>query len=223
LSAALSPLVAFFLLGGIRYCTGEAVLVGSGLPMEEAYNIDPDLRCSWVSAGCLVSGNEWMQQDPNNAAVKMMIALFGPQPGSYTGPYPTRTDAAKALDSGEPLDLGQLAADRVVLKSQSVTLAAGKGPAMLRGTEFEYKLLYQASGKTFPTEEARSLDRFGPITGTLWRGQCLIVRVPTSESSALAPMPQSAVTVIIDAKTGKPFACYVEGEVPRSLTLGTIR
>jgi hypothetical protein len=137
----LSPFLVvpiFCFAGGIvGYARGEARLRAAGLPGPEFHNLDRDLRCYRSTSGCLVDGSEAFTHGPNNAAVRLMIRLFGPMLGAYLGPYPTReeawalADAAPARVPASRLDpaLQELARDRkgdwavVDLQGQATVLA----------------------------------------------------------------------------------------------------
>ena len=74
--ASTSPFTIFTVIGVLSYALGGASLEGMGLMREP--NVDPDTRLQYTTGGCMVDGNEWMWQLPNNLAVISMVNLFGP-------------------------------------------------------------------------------------------------------------------------------------------------
>ena len=86
-----------FTWGVVDYGRGTAVCRGFGLTGQEYSNLSPRLRCYRRSKGCTGNGQEFFTQEAYNIAVTKLIGLFGPMTGSYTGPYPTRASAYRAL------------------------------------------------------------------------------------------------------------------------------
>ena len=181
----------------IDYWNGTATLQYSGLPGPEFYNLDPELRCGRTTSGCLVDGSEDFTQIPNNAAVAMLVRLFGPQRGTYTGPYPTREQAFAALTVGTPVAPTDLASDVVPVAGVRINLATGVGQALFRGTKYQVLAVD-------PTLEASIVKEIGPITASLYQQQSLLLRIPGGEGSLQI--------ALIDRSSGRPFAGYVQGE-----------
>lgn len=98
---ALSPFVlvpvVFFGWGVLSYAAGRASLMTYGMPGPEFDNLDRESRCYWSTSGCVVDGSEPFRHAPNNAAVRMMIAMFGPMSGMYRGAYPTKVEVVALL------------------------------------------------------------------------------------------------------------------------------
>lgn len=98
---ALSPLVALPVLSVLGasagYWSGTAVLKGSGLPGISYRNLDPVIRCSRQSSGCMVDGSEILTHSPHNLALRVWGALCGPMPRSYRGPLPSEEEALALL------------------------------------------------------------------------------------------------------------------------------
>jgi hypothetical protein len=86
-----------FASGVLGYVTGTGRLEYMGMPSAEFYNLDPVTRAHKSTGGCVVMGTEFLTQDPNNAAIEGLSKLFGPMPGSYRGPYPTREESLALL------------------------------------------------------------------------------------------------------------------------------
>jgi len=97
LSLLLTPLVALPLINVLfatgTYWGGTAELRGVGLPGPNYRSLDPVVRCSRRSSGCLVDGSEVLTQTPHNLALRAWGALCGPMPGAYDGPLPTLEEA----------------------------------------------------------------------------------------------------------------------------------
>lgn len=134
-----------------------------------------------------------------------MIRLFGPMPGTYTGPYPTESEARAALSNAEALDVAALAQDRAALASGTIRLDAAVGEGLLMTTRWWFIL-------DSPDELAGLEEVCGPVTATTCQG-CLVLRIPTEFPEPDASLA-SAVIVLIDPAVGRPFGYYGEG--PRS-------
>lgn len=199
----LSPFVASFLIACGQFASGTARLQYMGYPGPEAFNVDPDLRCERSTGGCVVHGGEWMTDEPHNAAIRTLTALFGPQPGAYTGPYPTNTQAAAAIQSATTLKAAQLASDPFSVNGTPVKLASGIGNALLRVTQLDE---LESSASLFQQE----LTELGPMSAALWMGRCVVLDIPTGGSAA-APGADGCL-VVIDLQKGRPFAHYARGK-----------
>lgn len=93
-----SPYAIAFFFALPSYVSGTGSIQGTG-HRSQTYALDRYTRAPRSTIGCIVSGNEWVWQEPNNLALRMMAALFGPLPGSYRGPYPTAAEARDTLAS----------------------------------------------------------------------------------------------------------------------------
>jgi hypothetical protein len=201
----LSPVCVSVVLAVSAYCSGRAALADVGLPGTEFHNLDPDLRCGRSTSGCLVQGNEWMTQSPYNATLRAMIGVFGPQPGAYTGPYPSAADATGALAAAaQDVPLDDLRSDTVRLPGRVVTLDPGVGPGLLRASP----VLVDLDAASDPYHIR---DQLGPVRAALWKDACLIVRIPRGDRSGPAEPEQAACLAVIDLTTGRPFAYYAQG------------
>lgn len=141
------------LLGGVSYFAGTARLRTFGMPSREFSNLDPRWRVYRSTSGCIVDGSEIFTQQPNNAAVKLLVSVLGPMRGAYAGPYPSRQEAAAHLKGAvtvprEPLQSGAvvLAGERVVLDAETLDelsrmLPAGELAAAWGGAGRELLLL----------------------------------------------------------------------------------
>jgi len=183
------PLLAMVLaIGG--YFRGSAKLQYMGLPHLEFFSIDPVYRCSNSTGGCLVSGNEWITEEPYNLTVETLISVFGPQRGSYTGPYPIESEAVAALSVAVPVDLSALVSDHFDVGQVHVHLDEGVGRKILRhyfdGTSVEdIKTLSDSP------EDAH-------VSAAVWKSRVLLLRGPS----------YNAAIIVIDLNIGRPFAYY---------------
>jgi len=206
LCVLLSPPVLAFGLGVANYCRGAARLAEAGLPGTTFHNLDPDLRCGRATSGCLVSGNEWVTQWPNNLAVSAMTGLFGPQRGAYTGPYPTEEEALAAVAGAPAVPVSHVVADAIGVGDRTVRLDAGVGAGLLAGAGrgcYDPSLPGEAAA-VFPEET-------GPIRAAVWKDACLVLRIPAGAMQEPGEPVQAACVAVCDLTTGRPFAYYAEG------------
>jgi hypothetical protein len=199
----LSPLGVGFANGVVRYCRGEAYILYEGLPGTQSHNLDRELRCEQYSSGCLISGNEWLNHGPNNAAVRLMTRWFGPEPGTYRGPYPTEAEALAAVAGGQAVPVADVRSDAIRVGDRVVRLDAGVGTGLLRAGGADYDAQYGL-------DQAGLLAVLGPIRAVVWRDSCLIIRVPTATRDDKGV--QSGCVAVCDVGTGRPFAYFAEGE-----------
>jgi hypothetical protein len=202
----LSPVGVGFANGVVRYCRGEAYLLYEGLPGTQSHNLDRELRCEQYSSGCLISGNEWLTHGPNNAAVRLMTRWFGPEPGTYRGPYPTEAEALAAVAGGTVVPLAEVRADRIRVGNRVVRLDTGVGQGLLRAGGACYD-------PALPGNDAATIaGEMGPIRATVWGDSCLIVRIPVGPADGPAGSVQAVCVAVCDLVRGRPFAYYAEGD-----------
>jgi len=96
LTCFVSPYAVAFFFALLSYASGTGRIMRTGHP-PWTYALDRYTRAPPTTSGCIASGNEWVWQEPNNLALRMMATLFGPMPGSYQGPYPTAGEATDTL------------------------------------------------------------------------------------------------------------------------------
>ncbi|MBL8826734.1 MAG: hypothetical protein JNM18_07080 [Planctomycetaceae bacterium] len=183
----------------LDYQTGDVHLRYSGLPGTEFFNIDPVYRCENVTYGCVVSGNEWVYQDPYNAAARFLITQFGFAKGSYLGPYPTEADVHSALADADFIDPLVFAQDKVQLSSRTVPLDKAVGLRLMRACGYDL-------GRDGRIEGGRLKPKF--IKAKRWNTGCVIIQI---QNEWLVDKPHAMIAVI-DAQTGRPFAYYPVGE-----------
>lgn len=204
LIVACTPLTVTMLGGVAEYKAGTARLRTMGLPGLEFWSVDRGYRCEWMTGGCLSDGSEELRDGPYNTAVMLMIQLFGPMPGSYTGPYPTREEARAAVEEGTEVLVADLMNDTIRISPEVVRLDDGLGEQLVGGTSWGYAAKYRDDVST-------TRDRYGPIRAALVDAQCLVLRIPTMCYSFDTKEPAS-ITVLIDCDVGRPFAYYEFGE-----------
>jgi hypothetical protein len=86
-----------FFSGTKDYFLRQATIKTYGLPSDEFWNLDPDLRIWNSSSGCAVMGNEMFTQSPNNIAVQFLTKCLGTQPHVYNGYYPSKKEVDSEL------------------------------------------------------------------------------------------------------------------------------
>jgi len=199
LLVACSPALPMFLFGVVTYWTGNAVIMSMGLPETEFHNLSRLSRAPKQTGGCLVHGGEFVLLLPNNLGIQAMGVIFGPMPGSYDGPYPTREEAFVVLATGQNIRRRDIMANRIPLPTGEVRLDADVGPGLLRG--FIDVSAWSDEVRTKPE----------PLTVALVGGRCLVLRI-LDETRSAADGSQRGFVALIDVKTGRPFAFYEIGE-----------
>ena len=212
LCTLLSPLTFYFIGGIAQYSSGTPTLRAMGLPGHEFWNLHPELRVFSDTGGCLVSGNEWVRDDPHDSAVLLMIRLFGPPAGAYTGPYPTREEAALAVQQATPIDPLDFSKGLVRLPDSKMNLPQRAIWELLHYTPYEQYLLADGLPESVRTKQ------LPPVTAARWRAGCVIVRVPMQQRDGPSPL-----LLLIDEKGEKVFAVYTDGSIPRHIPWRLIR
>lgn len=192
----LLPTSVGFVTGAYDYLAGSAKLRSSGLPDTTFHNLDPVMRCGRVTSGCIVMGNEWVIQIPYNSAVSAMVRIFGLMRGTYSGPYPSHSEAKAALDRAMTVDAKELRADVIAIGPERIRLDEGVGS----------RLLERTLDRSFFSE----LDQAPEITAIIWRKECVILRIPVRSTHHADA--HSAATVLLSRSVGRPFAYYGEGD-----------
>lgn len=183
------------------YRAGTARLRYSGLPGTRFFNEDPIYRCGRTTYGCIVSGGEWITQLPYNTTVAALVRCFGYMPGSYDGPYPSEEETKAALAVAKPIDWKALEAGTVSIDDNETRLAEGVGKTLLSRSRYpddiDREWLWR-DGRERPS-----------VKGTVWQERCLLLSIPTELPNK---EKESAMLVVIDRRSGRPFAYYEEGE-----------
>jgi hypothetical protein len=175
----------------LGYFTGTGKLQYMGLPHMEFFNIDPDYRCGCETGGCLDSRNDWIPGDPYNSTLRALISVFGPERGSYTGPYPSESDATTALSAAIPIDLTAFSTDHFDVGPTHVQLDAGVGKKFLKHWLDGSSIADYAPGGSLA-------DTPAVVTAVIWKDRVLLLRGPTFNPLISA----------IDLTSGRPFANY---------------
>lgn len=137
LLAALSPVAVAAAVAITRYFSGSARLLSVGLPSVATFNVDRQTRFQHSSTGCMVDGSELVWQLPNNAALRLLSATFGPMRGAYDGPFPSPAESDAALAAAAPVSWEDIRTDAVPVGGRRVQLRPGLGVgfATLLGSE----------------------------------------------------------------------------------------
>jgi hypothetical protein len=173
------------------YLTGSGKFHYMGLPHMESFNIDPVYRCGSDTGGCIVNGNEWITEDPYNFTLQALITVFGPERGSYTGPYSTESDATTALATAIPIDLTAFSTDQFNVGLTHIRLDAGVGKRFLKHWLDGSSIADYAPGGI-------AADTPAIVNATIWKDRVLLLRGP-----AFNPL-----IAAIDLNAGRPFAFY---------------
>ena len=131
-----SPLTLHFGIGVHDYSQGAGSLRYMGYPGVESNNISAVFRCERRTRGCVVRGGELLRIVPYNAALRLMISMLGPMRGSYVGPYPTKSEALNALETGQEIPVREVVSESVTLGRTTVALKAGLANELLGRTEW---------------------------------------------------------------------------------------
>lgn len=213
---ALSPPVVIAVLAGAMFAQGTARLMYTGLPSSEFHNPDPQTRLPRGTMGDLVSGEEWLAILPNNLTVRGLQTVFGPMPGSYTGPYPDRAAAFAALEHARPIPAERLLQDVVVLDGREIHLDTGVGRGLVRSLH----------GWAAPAAFDAAVGTEDRPAATLYEERCLILRLPRGQGPGptdeamrehFGPEGPGAIVALVDVERGRPFAYYApkSGPAPR--------
>jgi len=205
-----TPFFYYYANGVYKYSQGAAsILVPSrSFYMTHESNIDRELRCQ-VSPFRCGTDFDFIFRHSNNAAIRMMTALFGSMPGAYVGPYPGDAEAAEAVATeGEPINVSNLISDRVVLGERTYPLVEGEGRRLLRRWDLNF----------IRTEEGRKfLDVRPAFQATVWKEECLILGLPQLEDGGEHQDGEVMVYAAIDIDTGKAFAIYCDTDTYQNL------
>jgi len=169
------------------YGRGAARLQTVGMPDVTLYNVDRETRYQRSSAGCIVWGNEWVHQAPNNATLRALSWLLGPMPGAYDGPYPTEAEAREALAAGARPSAGDLATGRLTAGGEAVAAP----PDLL---------------EIFRSMAGEGAD----VRITIWQERLALFGVtppPPERQARIAPgAPPRSVVILVDRTTGRVVA-----------------
>lgn len=194
---AANPLTVSFGFGVADWCQPRPAFVTMGLPGYEFFNLGRDTRCYRNTGGCLVYGGEWVWQAPHNAGLRLMLSLFGLPPGTYHGPYPTKSEAIAMTEQALETPVEQFLKDEVLAGGRSITLAP-------RTAEF----LLDDLGMTFFALDLT--DSLRKVRACLIQNRCLVIRVSTAaKPSSVGFGDEADGIVLVDAATMHAFARYL--------------
>ena len=74
--------------------------------MRDPRHLDQDFRCHWNTSGCVLSGFEPLTHLPNNATITLLVKTFGPMPGAYSGPFPSKAEAFRWCTVAHKIPIG---------------------------------------------------------------------------------------------------------------------
>jgi hypothetical protein len=194
----LTPITLYFVLGAVSYFHGKPFLLHPGFNHG---NPDPVYRCRYRHYGDALSDEVWVITLGHNLGVCTMIRLFGPAPGSYTGPYPTAQEAKAAVAGAARVDVTNLCRDRKLqVGERLVKLNEGVVWRIIRDTEWAMPVL---------DHDAKELQKIeaslGPVRACVWKSTVLIVQVPMGKRAQAMNH-----IVVIDLTSGRAFAGYFE-------------
>jgi hypothetical protein len=200
----LSPFAVCFLRGALTYITADGRLRSYGNPTTESQSIDLHYRCErFVARRKLVSDCHVLERELMNRGLEVMIEVFGPMRGSYPGPYPSKAEVQQSLAAGVEVSAIDLGSDAVSVDLDTFRLDAGVGRRLLKRTAWEFAIDCPSCASYYASE-------YGPIQAAVIKGSCLVLLIPMDEAKP-PPYESSALMVVIDTQTGRPFAYYTEG------------
>lgn len=174
-----------FVRGTIEYARGKATLQGEGMMSFRYAAIDRETRVPETTSGCILIGFEPFVHLPNNAAVRLMTNLFGYQPGSYMGAYPTEEEAVALMAQADTV--------RVERKDRYYVISAQGTTTKFDSLKFR-KLGY--SQEDFPMDT---------ILANTMGDECLIFRQWDAGN-------KGEVLLLADIREGRVFAGYPSRE-----------
>lgn len=201
-----SPFSILLGAGAVQYAMGRAKLMSVGKPEVETFNLDTWSRCPRSTTGCFTTGGEWVFQLPYNTGVMLLTALFGPMPGTYRGPYPSRDEAVALLETqGVPIAVDSLVGDAVVLPDREIRLDHRIGASLLSIPHSGLSSEEVVTGGLLPK---------GKVTAMVLGNKALLLRVPFRCLRACfgKTFPEDDARIaLIDIANGRPFAFFAEG------------
>jgi hypothetical protein len=184
LTLALSPFVLipvyWFGSGSIDYFKGRAEFQAVGLMSAGYDNLDEEYRVWKAPSSCLVMGDEFYTQSPNNSAIKFWTKLLGYQKGVFHGKYPSKKEVFDFLEKN----------------SQSVqfTMDSVGFNTVLNGQSI--KLQYQ---KIYSYDVLKIFIKSNSAKVALMNNEVILFQLI---------QPRFGSVYLADAKTGKIFADY---------------
>jgi hypothetical protein len=200
----LNPFSIGFLRGALSFIAGDGRLHSYGTPRTESQCIDPHYRCErFITRRKLQSNCQVLEHELMNSGLKSMIEIFGPMRASYPGPYPSKAEALQSLAAAVDIPATDLGTDVISVGLDTFRLDPGVGPQLLQGTPWE-PAVHSPSHSMYLARE------YGPIQAAVLKETCLALRIPM-EPPKPPPNEPAALLVVIDTRTGRPFAYYTQG------------
>jgi hypothetical protein len=164
----LNPLSAGFYSGVADYLGGAPQLERTGRGEDPIHrNLDPGSRCYYRATGrCVPRGAEWARQGPHNAAVRLLVWVFGPARNAYDGPYPTRAEALEAMRSVSRTPRSVFWQKRVVVEGREIEL----GDALFKALSARCELEIIFIGAPRMEKELR-------VKAAFFKERCLVVQI----------------------------------------------
>jgi hypothetical protein len=168
-----------------------------GLPGDEFYNLDPDTRCYRETGGCKVYGDEWITYSPHNAALSLMVSVFGPPKHTYHGPYPSKTEAMKLTQANSLTSPDAFLNGKVQVNGREIAIGQDKAKKIIG--DFGIYLF-----------ELDSNDVVRNVRAAIFREHCLVIRVSSKERMPTGLFEnESEGIVLFDLDSLHPIARYV--------------
>lgn len=181
-SASFVVPVLSLLLTAAYYPSGRAEIFCAGLMPWPGRHLDPETRLRYRSLGCSGDPTNGLVQLPNNAVIYGLHALFGPPPGAYRGPYPSREQSVESVFAqGSALSYAEFDRGRFSAGGAEVSLPPGLAA---RVEEF--------CGLPAVMQQA--------VRAAVFEQRCLVL--------GYAREGRLSQIVLLDLETGKPFNFY---------------
>ncbi|MEO5713269.1 MAG: hypothetical protein ABIT37_07250 [Luteolibacter sp.] len=191
-----NPLSLFALRAVKDYAGGAPRLQFMGLPNMEFWNIDKKTRCFKTTGGCLVGGDEWVVETPNNLTLSVLCSTFGPPSQSYNGPYPDKSTALRLVSSAPLQKAGDLSQYRFSVGTEVFELDHEKADALGSGLG-----IFRPFGEDFYPEIVQ-------VRAASFEQRCLILWAAEIDPSDPTKSPEKESLVLIDRKNMRPFCYY---------------
>jgi hypothetical protein len=204
LPLVLNPIAISFGLGLREWFLKHPEFEGMGLPGNEFFNLDLASRCYRSTGGCVLHGNEWMTQDPHNAALNTMVKVLGPPRGVYQGPYPTKDEAVELTESASETPSTLFLEGKVLAEDKQITIGKSRAHTILA----DFGMMYF----DFDLEETER-----KVQARIFHQQCLVVRVRSKTKIPSGSIVEDSEGIFLfDLAKMRPFARYVlSGDAPR--------
>jgi hypothetical protein len=201
-----SPVHFRFWGGAYRYARGEAYYLNQRHCNKGPLgNLDVDLRVPLICWELRRPPLEWeLWGAPQNAAVRLLSAAFGPMPGAYDGPLPTRDDVRAVVRESA------LAVKLTAVHEGAIPV----GDAVIRvRPDFGPRIIEAAMGRSPDDACLSSLA----ASVALWQDRVLVVAMPWwTECDVARATPKDWVSfaAAVDARSGNVLGYYALDSFP---------